>query len=565
MHLLPNVHREVHYAEFTPDQKKAYAALLANILDEIRTDPKLSSLLKKVEESLKNGEEIDAGPLLARFTPLDVFLNSPSESKDWMRSILVGENAVSPKAKIISTIIHDHLANPESGKVIVFVQYKEAAKNLLENLDGDLKEHAAYYEGGMTDVLSRFKAPQDPLKILFAVDKSLVTGHNLQIANCVIHADIKWTHGDMFQRESRSARNGQRRDVYIHTIIMRGSAEILKMARLISAEHLIAKANSDFTDSRVLQPVRMTLSNMQSFTEEKQLHPYIERKKEIDASVKAQSVKDRDLYGPTMMRPHGYASITKTFAEAKELKKVPSSRDFLGNARDLDALVDKDIDDLPSEPAHPKLLNLDLMLWDNDWYVFSYKSADPDGFLRRLGFSLMRGYYYVELPSKSGVDNLVQRLEKYLVITNKLDFERQVRDARVITQGVKTGLRKASQKARQNIAAKVEVSPDFVDKSKTGEIELQFSIVDGAPVVWAHAVLTTNDPELSALKRAGFEIEPPLWRKPVTRSQIKLLFSRVVANYPQVRVANWEEFKELAHKTFKGLDLNEFDILAEKK
>ena len=563
-HLLPKIHREFHYADFNPEQKKAYTALLVNILDEIRKDPTLSILLKKVEDSLANGEDLDAGPLLARFTPLDIFLNSPAEAKDWLKTVLTGINAVSPKAKVVNEIIKNHLANPEAGKVLVFVQYKEAARNLLNNIDPELRSQASYYEGGMNEVLAQFKTPHDPLKILFAVDKSLVTGHNLQAANCIIHGDLKWMPGDLYQREARAARIGQKRDVYIHTVLMRGSSEILKMARLISSEHMIAKANSDFVDTKVLQPMRMTLGNMQSFTEEHQLTPYIDRKKSIEASVDAQSVKDKDVYGPTMMRPHGYSPINKLFAEAKELKKVPSARDFLGDARDPDALAAQDLADMPTDPKHPKLLHFDLMQWDNDWYVYSFKTADPDGFLRQLGFTLMRGYYYVELPSKAGVDNVVAKLEKSLTITNKPEFEKQVRESRVVAQGVKSGLRKAAQKARQRVAAKIELD-EGSDKAKKGEIVLQFSIMDGTPVIWVYDILSSNDPELPILKRAGFEQEPAFWKKPTTRSQIKLFLTKIQTNYPQARVANWEDFKSIAHLAFKGLDLTEFDTLAAKK
>jgi len=563
-HLLPKVHREFHYVEFNADQKKAYTALLVNILDEIRNDPKLSVLLNKIEDALETGDEINAGPLLARFTPLDVFLNAPAEAKDWLKSLLVGENAVSPKAKVISSIIHRHLANPDAGKVLIFVQYKEAAKNLLENLDADLKEHAAYYEGGMTEVLNRFKTPQDPLKILFGVDKSLVTGHNIQSANCVIHGDQKWLSGDMYQREARAARIGQKRDVYIHTVLMKGSAEVLKMARLISSEHLIAKANSNFVDNNVLQPVQMSLANMQSFTEDKQLQPYIERKKEIDASVEEQSVKDRDFYGPTMMRPHGYTEISKLFKEAKTLKKVPSAKDFIGNERNHDDLVAKDLEDLPADPKHPKLLNLDLLQWDSEWYLYSYKSADPDGFLRHLGFSLIRGYYYLEVPAKGAIANVITKLEKNLTITNKPEFEKQVREARVIGTGMRGGLRKEAQKARRAVAA-VEESPDFIDKNKKGELELEFSIMDGVAVIWCHNILASNDPELSVLRRAGFELEPAFWRKPITRSQLKFFFTKLQTSFQQIRISNWEDFKSIAHLAFKGLDLTAFDTLAEKK
>ena len=563
-HLLPKIHRQFHYAEFTADQKKAYTALLVNILDEIRNDPKLSVILKKIESELDSGDEINAGPLLARFTPLDVFLNAPAEAKDWLRALMVGDNAISPKAKVINSIIHKHLANPDAGKVLVFVQYKEAAKNLLENLSPDLKEHAAYYEGGMTEILNRFKTPQDPLKILFAVDKSLVTGHNIQAANCIIHGDQKWLPGDMYQRESRAARIGQKRDVYIHTVLVKGSAEVLKMARLISSEHMIAKANSDFVDSDTLQPVNMSLANMQNFTEDHQLHPYIERKKAIDANVEEQSVKDRDFYGPTMMRPHGYTEISKVFKEAKILKKVPSAKDFIGDAKNEDDLIAKDLEELPADPKHPKLLNLDLLQWDSDWYIYSYKSADPTGFLRHLGFTLMRGYYYMEIPSKGAVANIVTKLEKNLVITNKPEFERQVRETRVGAPGTRSGLRKAAQKAQRSIVA-AEESPDFIDKDKKGEVELKFSIMGGAPVIWCHNLFAAHDPELSILKRAGFELEPALWRKPTTRSQLKLFCMKIQTNFPQVRIADWDEFKSVAHLAFKGLDLTGFDGLAEKK
>ena len=566
-HLLPRVHREFHFADFTPDQRKAYTALLANILDEIRQDPKLSVILKRIEDSLAVGDEITAGPLLSRFIPLDVFLNAPSEAKDWLHALMTGDNAVSPKAKTIDDIIHRHLANPDNGKVLVFVQYREAAKNLLDNLSPDIRQQADYYEGGMADVLNRFKSPQDPLKILFGVDKSLMTGHNIQSANCIIHADLRWLPGDLAQRESRAVRIGQKRDVYIHTVLVKGAAEILKQARLISLEHMIAKANSDFTDNHVIQPIQMTLSNMQTFNEEKQLHPYLERKKAIESHIEKESVKAKDMYGPTMMRPHGYSELGKVFKDAKILKKLPSSKDFTGNLRDSEELTSQDLDTLPADPKHPKLLTLDLMQWDDAWYLFSYKSADPNGFLRQLGFSLMRGYYYLEVASKASVDNIIKKLEKNLVITNKPEFEMAVRESRVTSPGSRAGLRKMSQKAKQSsIAAETEVKDDadFVDKSKKGEISLEFSVMAGSPVIWTHNVLTSDDPELAVLKRIGFDIEPPFWKKQMTRSQLRLFFHKLMTSYPNVRIANWQDFKSLAHLVFKGLDLTEFDGLAEK-
>jgi SNF2 family DNA or RNA helicase len=555
-HLLPKIHRQTHFAEFTEEQKKTYTALLTNIFDDIRKDPKLSKMLEKLEAALESGEEISAGPLLTRFAPLDIFLNHPAGAKSWTKALMHGVNAISPKAKVINQIIKHHFSNPEAGKVLVFVQFKDAAKNLLEQLDPSLKHEAAYYEGGMNTVLTRFKDPQDPLRILFAVDKTIVVGHNMQAANCLIHADLRWLPGDMEQRDARAARLGQKRDVYIHTILVRGSAEILKQAKNISAEHIITKANSDFDDQHVIQPVKMSLANMESFDEHK-LKPFLARKTEMDADIQKQSEKARDFYGPTMMTPHGYSSIHTVFKNSKVLTKVPSAKDFNGDLRNPEALIEKDLEELPSDPKHPKRLLFGLSQKDHTWFIYSYKSADPEGFLRRLGFNLERGYYYVEMASKSAVHNLVERLEKDLDIVNKDEFEFSVRELNPTAHGIKEGLRKEAQKARSITAAGEE--------KKKGEVSLEFSLMNGVPVVWVHNVLTANDPEYSILKRAGFTEEPAFWLKEVTRSSLKRFFSQLLSNYPQVRLAKWDEFKGIAHKVFMGLNLDEFDSIAEKK
>ena len=89
--------------------------------------------------------------------------------------------------------------------------------------------------------------------------------------------------------------------------------------------------------------------------------------------------------------------------------------------------------------------------------------------------------------------------------------------------------------------------------------------MDGAPIIWVYDVLTASDPEMSVLKRVGFEQEPAFWKKATTRSQIKLFLMKIKTNYPQIRIANWEAFKSLSHLAFKGLDLTEFDVLAAKK
>lgn len=552
-HLMPKMHKEYHYIAFNKDQQDAYNSLLGGVLDDIRKNEHLSALLKKFEADIATDAEM--GNLLERFIPLDVFLNSPASAKDFLQATMLGDNAVSPKSKIINDIIRKHLANPEAGKVLVFGSFKSGSANLLDNLATDLKPIADYYEGGMVDVLNRFKNPEDPLKILFGVDKTLIVGQNIQSANCVIHSDLKWLPGDIDQRESRVNRIGQLRDVYVHYILAKGSAEILKAARIMSKEHLIAKANSDFMDSAMLQPIQMTYDNMTSVHQAEQLTPYIQRRETIEKHYESRAEKEKDIYGPTMLKPRGYTEISSVMKDSKTLKKVPSSKDFVGDSQDHEAIVEKELNEMPDDPKHPKKIKFGLAQKDGSWFIYAYRAADPSGFLRQLGFKLQLGHYYVELISKGEVDNLVKRIEEKLSITNLLDFEHQVRETKVIERGMKKGLKKKSQKARSAITSAEEEKP---------EIELHFSTFDGAPVVWVKNVFSEDDKQVPLLKRLGFEFEPQYWEKKITRSTLEALLKRIQTNYPQVRIVEWDEFKGEANRIFKGLSLDEFDPLAAK-
>jgi len=152
------------------------------------------------------------------------------------------------------------------------------------------------------------------------------------------------------------------------------------------------------------------------------------------------------------------------------------------------------------------------------------------------------------------VRDAVANLEKNLEITNIDEFEYSVRESKPVTRGVPEGLKKESQKSRRRITA----------AAKKGEISLEFSLMNGAPVIWVHNVLTSKDPEIGILKKAGFAEEPAFWRLEVTRTSIIRLFTRLETIYPQVRVADWESFKKMAHKVFPGLNLDPLDGVGEK-
>ena len=256
--LMPQVKREYRYVSFTPRQQKAYDDLLNSTVADILGDPKLAKIWLRWEKSTEGFATLPK-TLLQKFVPLDQFLNAPALSSPVPLS---GADAVSPKSRVVNEIASAHLSNSQNGKVLVLVQYKASAKNLFENLEPHLKAQAAYFEASLTDVLTRFADPASDLKMIIAVDKSIRVGHNLQAANCVIHCDTTWLPGDMRQREARSNRIKQTKMVHVYHVITKNSAEIRKTARNLSAEHIIAKANSNFQDHTQLELVRMTLKGM---------------------------------------------------------------------------------------------------------------------------------------------------------------------------------------------------------------------------------------------------------------------------------------------------------------
>ena len=585
-HLLPKVIKQYHYATLTETQQKAYDGLLRNILKNIRNDAKLSKLLTRFEDIINAhlGEEMSIGPLLARFAPLDKFINAPAKTKvktfvddeeegnKMFTHLMVGEDARSPKGKIINGIIRKHLAMPNHGKILVFVQYKDAAHNLLDNLDEDLKVHADYYDASLVDVLSRFKNPKDSLQILFAVDASVVLGHNIQSANCIIHADHKWIAGDMEQRESRSIRIKQQRDVYVHHVLANHTAEMLKMARIISAEHLIAKSNSDFDDDTMLQPIQMTFKDMKAFRTEEQLEPFIETRHEIEKKVLEVGKKERDFYGNSLLKPAGYSSIKETFPHAQTAIRLPTTKTFkqIGGVvdpkdrtldlplKDADKIKEKELEALPEEPSHLTLLPLGFYQLNSDWYLYAFKAVDPQGYLRRFRFNLTLPYYYYTLNNKGEVATVLNRLAKAgVTVSNQEQFNRDMEQERVYRAGTHQGLVRLLQKAkRKRVTGKTyTLSID--------EVELQYVVMDGVPMLFVEEVFSKESTEAKGLKASGFEYGPSLWRRQVTRSILVKILKDFIARSPQLKIADWDAFKIEAHRIFKGLNLVDFDEVGE--
>jgi len=549
---LPKVHRRYHFVSFTPQQAKVYADFLAGEANIIENDPVLAKAFLAFKLSLDEGEPVIAENLLQRFKSLDLFLNAPSKVKK-IGALLSGDDTVSPKSAAINKICSEHLGKPDNGKVIIFTQFSESAHNIIRHLDPQLREQAVYYDAGKVDELNRFKIEGMSPKIIVGVDQSLRTGHNLQVANCVIHADTLWTSGDMRQRQDRAARLKQTREVFVHHIIVENSAEILKNARIISQEHMIAKANSDYEDKDVIPHVAMSLASMQSEQGEKALVPYIDRQKKIENFKLTQRDVEKELYGSRTMAPASYKPLDR----GEKLNVVPSTKNFEGNSNKNIYIKEEELKKLPNEPENPKRLKFNLQKRDREVYLTCFKVSDPQGFVRRLGFSLQSEYMYIEVPAKGGVTKLVHDLEaKNVEIINKENLEEGIATGRI--RPAKQGaLKQLERESKQKIAGAKEPK-----KAEPLLIEFHFATIDGYPLVYTDSVREGSD-EMLILQRLHFKDGAPYWYLNITRTKLATLFKKIQHSYPDLRIVDWEAFKADVSKIFR-FDLAEFDILGDK-
>jgi len=234
--LLPKKVYSFSRVEQTPEQAKVYKMLVTEVMDEIKSDPKLAKAWQAMQDE---GDSLETVPtqLLGKLARLEIFLTAPDSSR-LLKYAKAG--GVSPKIAEIDRLIDKSLKMPGDNKVIVAVHYKSGARHLLAN--SKHKNIAAYYDASRKDLIAKFQDPKSNLKVLFAVGQSIKEGLNLQVANRIITADVDWTPGALKQLEARIFRphvkikNGEvvnlneGKTVYIDTVIADDSADCVKYA-----------------------------------------------------------------------------------------------------------------------------------------------------------------------------------------------------------------------------------------------------------------------------------------------------------------------------------------------
>ena len=266
---------------------------------------RVANLWKRYEAL--QGETDDApeigefSPLLTKFVAIDKFLNCPT-SDDFGQYFLAEEvDRISPKISVLDSILDLHFADANNGKVIIFTHYKDVARHALENIK--MASKAVYYDSKNRANLVRFKN-DDSVQILIAVEKSIQEGQNLQIANRIIKLDMNWTPGKYEQSIARSYRLPSKKPgaarhstVYIDLIMCEGTAELTKLARMVSKMHAVRQFISGYKSNARFRVTGMTIENMQTVNTFAAISGHIAVFKEMRDFEKEEAKTAPQIYG----------------------------------------------------------------------------------------------------------------------------------------------------------------------------------------------------------------------------------------------------------------------------
>ena len=170
--LLPEIDYGYHFVDMTTNQKKIYAALVTEMMEEILSDPILGGKWGEFAAGEEDLESLNSPRLLGKMAKLEQFITAPDhfQSKSYedkagfVYTLDSPIDKISPKLKMIDELIGKSIA--AGNKCIVGVHYKFCAKHLAEN--SIYSSSSVYYDAGETAAIERFETDKDT-KVLFAV------------------------------------------------------------------------------------------------------------------------------------------------------------------------------------------------------------------------------------------------------------------------------------------------------------------------------------------------------------------------------------------------------------
>jgi len=158
-------------------------------------------------------------------------------------------------------------AMPDGDKALVFTQYP-GFERLVPHLEERLGRRVGFFHGRLRAaqreaVLQAFASPDGPTVLVISI-RAGGRGLNLPAANHVFHFDRWWNPAVEQQATDRAYRFGQRKHVWVHSLISSGTLEeridrLLESKREL-AEKVIAGANQDWLGELDLGQIRAAVA-----------------------------------------------------------------------------------------------------------------------------------------------------------------------------------------------------------------------------------------------------------------------------------------------------------------
>ncbi len=166
-------------------------------------------------------------------------------------------------------------AMPREDKALVFTQYP-GFDRLVPHLRERLGREIGFFHGGLParqrdELIASFSSPDGPSVLVISI-RAGGRGLNLPAANHVFHFDRWWNPAVEQQATDRAYRFGQRKDVYVHSLICTATLEerideLLDSKREL-AEKVVAGRADDWLGELDLDAIRAAVSLSETTVEE---------------------------------------------------------------------------------------------------------------------------------------------------------------------------------------------------------------------------------------------------------------------------------------------------------
>lgn len=222
---LPDRVFKIEYVELDNDQRKFYESV-----------------------KLKIAEELDLLPARKVSYMQELTLNMRLRQATAWPGLLTSDNISSAKLNRLEELVEE-IVN-QGDKVVVFSTFKGTIKEIERRLS---KYGVLVCTGDTSDydisVNKDLFENDDSKKVLLGTWQKMGTGHTLTAANYLIFIDTPWTDADFQQASDRIYRIGQKKNVFIITLIAKDTydervQEIIDMKYILSG-YLVDRKESD--------------------------------------------------------------------------------------------------------------------------------------------------------------------------------------------------------------------------------------------------------------------------------------------------------------------------------